>query len=146
MESEDKKKRKEALFKKAKKAVLDKSTSLFFVSDVYAVLGVSESMFYYYFPKGSEELETIKELLNKNRVNKCIGLRQKFYKSNHSAVQLALYKLICSNEEREALMSQHIDHTTNGESIVVGRTELPIKEANKMLADMEKEYGLDDGK
>lgn len=144
METEEKKKRKEALFKKAKKAVLDKSTSLFFVSDVIGVLGVSESTFYDYFPSGSVESETIKKLLMNNRVNKCIGLRMKFYKSNHSAAQLALYKLICTDEERAVLTSQHIDHTTNGESIVAKeRQELSIEEANAMLAGMAKDYGLE---
>lgn len=142
MITEDKKKRKEILFKKAKKAAQDKASSLFFVSDVIAVLGVSTSTFYDYFPNGSEEMETIKKQLKNNRINKCIGLRQKFYKSGHAAVQLALYKLICTDEEREILSMQHIDHTTKGESIVEKRDSLSVEEASAMLTKMSEDYGL----
>lgn len=143
--TEERKKRKEALFKKAKKAALDKSASLFFVQDVYSVIGVSRSKFYEYFPEGSEEMEAIKKILTQNRINKCIGLRQKFYKSGHAVAQLALYKLICNDEERAVLTSQHIDHTTNGDSIVVKeRDSLSVEEAARMLSGMEKDYGLKD--
>jgi len=39
------------------------------------------------------------------------------YDGDSSALTLALYKLICTPEERKALSMQAIDHTTGGEKM-----------------------------
>ena len=51
-------------------------------------------------------------------------MRSKWYKSNAPALQMALMKLICTDEERMKLSINHIDHTSKGKEIKVGVASL----------------------
>jgi hypothetical protein len=93
------------------------SKKLFFVADVISCLGVVDSTFYAHFPVDSKELEYLKEKLNMNRANTKVSIRAKLHKSTAPAALLALYKLICTDEERKALSMQHVDHTSKGEKL-----------------------------
>lgn len=64
------------------------------------------------------ELQTIKEAIDKNKTSLKVGLRKKWYESDNGVVQLALYKLICTKEERENLTMNRVDLTNKGEKFV----------------------------
>ena len=71
------------------------------------------STFYDFFPANSEELEELKELLNQNRTELKVSMRSKWYKSNAPALQMALMKLICTDEERKKLAMQYSENLSN---------------------------------
>jgi len=85
--------------------------TLFFVSDVYAYLGISHDSFYRFFPTGSERYETIKERLNKNAMRTKVSIRSKLHQSKAPAGLLALYKLLATNDERKALAMEYREHS-----------------------------------
>ena len=64
------------------------------------------------------ELQTIKEAIDKNKTSLKVGLRKKWYESDNGVVQLALYKLICTKEERENLTMNRVDLTNKGEKFI----------------------------
>lgn len=106
---------KEDLYKRAKKAVAD--NNLFFVEDIVAFLPCSRSTFYDFFPDGSDELDTLKDLLDDNKIKTKSSIRAKLWKSNKAAELLALYRLIATPDEHRKLNQSYLDHTTKGEKI-----------------------------
>jgi len=105
------------LFDKALK-VIDKD-GLYFLSDVHAYLGISSSTFYDHFPSNSSDSSTLKEKLEANKVKTKVELRAKLHNSGSTSGILALYKLICTNDERKALSMVYNDHTTKGDPISI---------------------------
>ncbi len=95
-----------------------KENNLYFASDVIACLGIADSTFYEWWKPDSDESNNIKRLLELNRTNTKIELREGFRKGA-SVEKLALYKLIGTDEERKKLSQQHTDITTDGERIQI---------------------------
>jgi len=105
----------EELYERAIDAI--ERQNLFFISDVVSHLGISTETFYNHFPLESKESKDIKEKIERNKVRTKISLRSKLHNSTSPTSILALYKLICTDEERKALSMQYNDHTTDGEKI-----------------------------
>lgn len=103
------------LFEQAKKAI--KENNLFFIEDIIAFIPCSKPTFYEHFPVDSNELNTLKELLEENKIKTKSGIRAKLWKSNKAAELLALYRLIATPEEHMKLNQSYIDHTTKGKEI-----------------------------
>jgi len=78
---------------------------LFFIEDVVCLLPISKPTFYDYFQIDSNELNTIKELLEKNKIEIKNGLRNKWYNGNNPLTQMALYKLIGTEDEYHRIAS-----------------------------------------
>jgi hypothetical protein len=78
---------------------------LFFIEDVVTLLPCRKSTFYDLFPIDSNEMDTIKELLEKNKIEIKNGLRNKWYNGNNPLTQMALYKLIGTEEEYHRIAS-----------------------------------------
>ena len=115
------------IFEQAKEMIV--KHKLFFVDDIVAFLPCSKSSFYEFYPDGSDELDELKELLNVNRTTLKVSMRSKWYTSNAPALQMALMKLICSDEERKKLSMTYNDVTTDGEKINrVALTEKEVKD------------------
>lgn len=93
------------IFEKAK--AVTKEHKLFFIEDIVSYLPISKPTFYEYFKKDSDEFNELKELLEINRVELKVSMRSKWYKSNAPALQMALMKLICTDEERRILSMQY---------------------------------------
>ncbi|MEN5306813.1 hypothetical protein ABE425_04815 [Chryseobacterium cucumeris] len=102
---------KKDLLSKAKEAI--EKHKLFFVEDVVAFLPCAKPTFYEYFPAESNELNELKELLEKNRVELKVSMRSKWYKSNSPALQMALMKLISTPEELKKLAMQYQESENN---------------------------------
>lgn len=126
------------LFETAKLAIAD--NNLFFIEDIVAWLPCDKTTFYKYFPvkiddeqtldnkelkevyfEHDDELvngfNTLKAMLEENKVKTKSSIRAKLYKGNRAPELIALYKLICTDQERRSLSMQAIDHTTNNKDI-----------------------------
>lgn len=105
------------IFKQAKEVII--KNKLFFIEDVVAFLPISKPTFYEFFKIDSNEFNELKELLDSNKVEIKVSMRSKWYKSENATLQLALMKLIGTDEEAHRLngSSQKIDATTNGKDI-----------------------------
>lgn len=92
---------KQEIYNQAMKAI--KEHELFFMEDVSAYVPCSRSTFYSYYPDGSDELDTLKGILEENKIKKKTAIRAKLFKGEKAAELLALYRLICTDDERRAL-------------------------------------------
>ena len=103
------------IYEQAQEAI--KANNLFFIEDIIAFIPCSKFYFYDAFPVDSNEYNTLKALLEENKVRTKSAIRSKLFKSQKAAELLALYRLICTPEEHQKLNQQYIDHTSKGESI-----------------------------
>ena len=120
------------IFAQAKEAIV--KHKLFFIEDIVAYLPCTKQTFYDFFPVNSDEIDELKRLLETNRTELKVSMRSKWYKSTAPALQMALMKLICSDEERKKLSMTYNDVTTDGEKInkpSVDSVLDMIEEANK---------------
>ena len=92
---------KNKIFEQAKELI--EKNKLFFVEDIVSLLPVARSTFWEYFPDKSDEMDTIKEMLDKNRVEIKSSMRSKWYKSDAPALQIALMKIISTDDEAHRL-------------------------------------------
>lgn len=81
---------------------LSKKMGFFFVQDLIDYLTIGKTTFYTFFPEDSDELNTLKENLFKNRIQQKVHLRKRLSEGSGSEL-IALYKLIGNDEERRAL-------------------------------------------
>lgn len=109
---------KDKVYEQAKEAI--EKHKLFFIDDIVAFLPIAKSTFYEWKLEQSEQL---KAMLEKNRIELKVSMRSKWYKSNAPALQMALMKLICNDDERKMLSMTHNDITTNGKPIIADRFE-----------------------
>jgi hypothetical protein len=119
------------LEKQALKVIKEKN--LYFIEDVVSYLPCGKTTFY---ERKLNEANSLKEALEENKINTKVGLRKKWYESDNATVQIALYKLISTDEENDRINSQKstIDHLNNGQSFnSLSDVEL-ITRVNQILA------------
>lgn len=94
---------------------------LVFIHEVATFMNIERQTFYNH---GLDKLDTIKEALEKNKSTLKAGLRKKWYESDNATVQIALYKLIGSDEESDRINSQKVkqDIAVNDDSVKAVRT------------------------
>jgi hypothetical protein len=95
------------LFKEAIKVIKEKK--LFFIEDVVSFLPCAKPTFYEHFPIDSNEMNAIKVELEKNRTAIKTSMRNKWYNSSNPTLQIALMKLICTDEERKKISNNYIE-------------------------------------
>ena len=103
------------IFEQAKDAIV--KNKLFFIEDIVAFLPCDKTTFYRFFEVNCNEYNELKDLLETNRTELKVSMRSKWYKSNAPALQMALMKLICTDDERKMLSMTHTDVTTNGKEM-----------------------------
>lgn len=105
------------LFEQAKLEAENKKC--FFIEQLVSFLPIGKPTFYEYFPIGSNEMNAIKEILERNKIAVKSAMYNKWFKSNAPALQIALMKLIASDEEAHRLngTKQEVDHTSKGDKI-----------------------------
>jgi hypothetical protein len=102
---------------------------LFFIEDVVTLLPISKPTFYEFFEIDSNELNTIKEGLDKNKIEVKNGLRNKWYNGNNPLTQMALYKLIGTEEEYHRIASTKTENKNiNIEKPIFGGIDLDVEE------------------
>jgi len=100
------------IFEQAKEEI--KKNNLFFIEDIVAFIPCDKTTFYRFFPTDCNEYNTLKEMLELNKIKTKSAIRAKLYKGEKAAELLALYRLICTNEERQMLNQNYIDITSKG--------------------------------
>ncbi len=107
------------IFEKAKKEI--ESKKLIWIEEVISFLPISKPTFYDYFKIDSDELNTLKSLIEDNRVSLKAALRKKWYDSDAPALQMGLMKLLGTDEEAHRLngskTENKTDITSGGEKI-----------------------------
>lgn len=114
------------IFEQAKEMIV--KHKLFFVEDIIAFIPCSKQTFYEFFPVQSDELDTLKTLLETNRTTLKVSMRSKWYTSNAPALQMALMKLIASPEELRKLSMTVVEQETK---MTLQWNEEKTYEANK---------------
>ena len=101
---------KNKIYQQAEEAI--KKNNLFFIEDIVAFLPCSKPTFYDFFPKNSNELNDLKDLLEDNKIKTKSSIRAKLWKSNRASELLALYRLIATPEEHQKLNQSYVEQTT----------------------------------
>ena len=96
----------EELFDQAIKLIKEKN--LFFIEDVIALLPCAKPTFYDHFKIDSYEMNIIKDELENNRIAIKSSMRKKWYDSDNATLQIALMKLIGTDEERKKIGRAHV--------------------------------------
>jgi hypothetical protein len=99
---------KNKLYDQAKEAI--EEHNLFSVEDIVAYLPCSKPTFYDHFPLDSDELNGLKDMLERNKIKTKSSIREKLRKSDKAAELLALYRLIATPDEHKRLNQSYIDH------------------------------------
>ena len=110
--------RKKVAYEKALQAIEEQSP--IFIDELVSHLAISLSTFYTYFPAGSEELEEIKLRIEKFKISKKQGLRNKWYEGDNATTQVVLYKLLATEEEHKKITQSHVDTTSGGDKLESG--------------------------
>jgi len=76
---------------------------LIWIEEVLSYLPCSKQTFY---DHGLDKVDTIKAAILKNRNDLKVGLRKKWYESDNATTQIALYKLIGTDDESDRINSQ----------------------------------------
>jgi hypothetical protein len=107
---------KQELIDKALEAI--EKHNLFFISDVIAFMPCSSATFYNH---ELEKIEDIKSAIEKNRVSIKVNMRKKWFESDHPTLQVALMKIISSDEEAHRLNGsrQEIKHEGDIKSTII---------------------------
>lgn len=122
------------IFEQAKEAI--EKYKLFFIEDVVAWLPCGKPTFYEFFPLESNEMNEIKELLEKNKIEIKSALRSKWFKGNNPLTQMALYKLIGTEEEYHRIASTKTENKNiNIEKPIFGGINLDVEENNSPSKD-----------
>ena len=91
-----------------------KENDLVFVDEIIAFVPFGKNSFYNY---KLNEVNEITKALDDNRIKIKQELRKNWRSSKSPALQIALYKLLATEQEYERLIQQKIDYTSKGESI-----------------------------
>jgi hypothetical protein len=118
--------KKKEIFELAKEKIV--KHRLFFMEDIIAVLPCGKTKFYEFFTPKANETNTLKELLESNRIATKISMRKKWSESDNASLQIALMKIICTDEEAHRLNGSSIkaDLTSGGDKIMQGNASTTI--------------------
>ena len=117
---------KKTILNQAIKAI--NTENLFLFADLEAYVSCSKTSLYRYFPLGSKDRELIDELLSKNKIDIKVGLRRKLYKMDTPAAAIALYKLVATPEEQEALSrgGAYMSKPDSSKQITVNKIDISV--------------------
>ena len=101
---------KNEIFERAKE-IIKSDVDIVFIEDLIIELGISKPTFYDYYPINSNEINEIKDLILKNKTTTKKFLRNKWKDSDNATLNICLYKLLSSEEERELLSDKPKDDT-----------------------------------
>jgi len=125
---------KSKIFKQAVEVA--KSKKLFFIEQVVAFLPIVKETFYKYFPLGSDEMDSIKEILEQNRIEIKSSMLKKWYDSDAPALQISLFKLVGTDDERKILSTNWNENNHSGGINIQVVTENP--ELDKKIENLGK--------
>lgn len=119
-----------------------KEHNLIFVDDIATYLPCSRSTFY---NRTLHKLDTIKDALIENRVKLKVSLRNKWFQSDSPPLQIALMKLVSTDDERRSMSTSFME--TKQKHKVEDLREFTDEQLLDMMKDEQednKEGGEDD--
>ena len=131
-----------------------KKHKLIFIEEVASFLPCDKTTFYNH---KLHEFDTLKSALLANKVNMKAGLRKKWYAGDNATTQIALYKLIGTNEEADRLNGKQKNETTVNFAPIAGTDaailflreavqQVDAGEARRLLAEWKREGVTDAAK
>ena len=109
--------KKQELLQKALKNI-EENQKIVFLTDVYQSLGISASTFYRLFPVDSNEYNDINDTLEANKTLMKREIRDRLANCKSPVGLLALYRLLGSQEERDALNSYREEKVTKSDETI----------------------------
>lgn len=106
---------KKHLYDQALQAIEERN--LFFMEDVIAFLPCDRATFYRKFPPKCDEYNNIRRILETNKVRTKSAIRHRLFSMDNPTAQLALYRMIATQEERDAIVMTKSDITSGGEKL-----------------------------
>lgn len=103
------------LFNKAIEAV--RTNNLFFIDDIPAFIPCSRSTIYSRIMANSDKSDAIKKELEKNRIRTKSAIRHRLFNMDNPTAQIALYRMLATPEERDALSLSRTDITSGGKAL-----------------------------
>ena len=100
---------KDKIFQKAIDAI--KKHKLLLIEEVVCYLPCSKETFYQFFPIKSDESDAIKEAMEENKTRVKVRIRNKWEDSDNPTTQMALYRLVGTDEERKKLSTSYQEIT-----------------------------------
>ena len=105
------------MFQKALKNI-EENQKIVFLTDVYQSLGISASTFYRQFPVDSNEYNNINDALEANKTLMKREIRDRLANCKSPVGLLALYRLLGTQEERDALNSYRDEKVTKSDETI----------------------------
>lgn len=90
---------------------------MFCLADIIGYCGCDRHTYQHYLPPESDERVEVEQMLENAKRKSIVSIRQKLYKSTNPGALLALYKMICTPEERDQISYSKTDITSNGKDI-----------------------------
>ena len=102
--------------------------NILFIKDIPAVSGIGIASIYRIFPIGSKAYAEIVKAIYDNRSKVRMGLLKKWYESDNATVQIALFKMIGTEEQRKKLCSTYVEvkDDTAKDSITLNKNDVSI--------------------
>lgn len=125
------------LFEQAMQVIEERN--LFFVEDLVAFLPCDRATFYRKFPQGCDECDTIKRALETNKVRTKSAIRHRLFNMDNPTAQLALYRMIATPEERDAISTTKTDITSGGEKITKEPLTIEIIDNRNQVEQMQED-------
>lgn len=125
------------LFEQAMQVIEERN--LFFVEDLVAFLPCDRATFYRKFPQGCDECDTIKRALETNKVRTKSAIRHRLFNMDNPTAQLALYRMIATPEERDAISTTKTDITSGGEKIAKEPLTIEIIDNRNQIEQMQED-------
>lgn len=97
---------------------------LVFIDDVVGLLPITKPTFYSLFPTDSNEFNEVKRLLDKNRISMKSNMRKKWYQSENATLQVALMKLIATDDEAARLSGTPREQKQDKDALVIKWNDL----------------------
>lgn len=89
---------------------LIEKNNLFFITDIIDFLGITPPTFYKHFPVDSNKFNELRKMLTINTSTIKVKMRKKWQEAESATLQLALMKLIASNDERRKISQTYTEN------------------------------------
>lgn len=113
------------------KAIKDKN--LVIISDVIAYLPICKTTFYSIFKVGQEDYTELMDLIEYNRVETKVALKNDWKKSKAPILQISLFKLIATPEELSRLSMNTHNIIPDGEQKQINLDAIPTEILEEIL-------------
>ena len=113
--------------------------NLFFIEDVVAFLPCDRATFYRKFAQGSDECDNIKRALETNKVRTKSAIRHRLFNMDNPTAQIALYRMIATPEERDAISTTKTDITSGGEKITKEPITIEIIDSRNQIVQPQED-------